>query len=78
MMIQIVVLVSFSKLRFCVYMITLNPRSALTSEKKLGTSRVKKGKKKEKKKKSHLLALKTMKYKEGNTFFKIILYLFHF
>ena len=45
MMIQIVVLVSFSKLRFCVYMITLNPRSALTSEKKLGTSRVKKGKK---------------------------------
>ena len=78
MMIQIVVLVSFSKLRFCVYMITLNPRSALTSEKKLGTSRVKKGKKKEKKKKSHLLALKTMNYKEGNTFFKIILYLFHF
>ena len=77
-MIQIVVLVSFSKLRFCVYMITLNPRSALTSEKKLGTSRVKKGKKKEKKNKSHLLALKTMKYKEGNTFFKIILYLFHF
>ena len=77
-MIQIVVLVSFSKLRFCVYMITLNPRSALTSEKKLGTSRVKKGKKKEKKKKSHLLALKTMKYKEGNNFFKIILYLFHF
>ena len=52
-------------------MITLNPRSALTSEKKLGTSRVKKGKKKEKKKKSHLLALKTMKYKEGNNFFKI-------
>ena len=77
-MIQIVVLVSFSKLRFCVYMITLNPRSALTSEKKLGTSRVKKGKKKEKKNKSHLLALKTMNYKEGNTFFKIILYLFHF
>ena len=55
-------------------MITLNPRSALTSEKKLGTSRVKK----RKQKKSHLLALKTMKYKEGNNFFKITLYIFHF
>ena len=48
MMIQIVVLVSFSKLRFCVYMITLNPRSALTSEIKLGTSRVEKRKKERK------------------------------